>query len=79
MAEALLGRRGLGDNTLLTDLVTMLRDLVGYLNVPGLAQYGVTEDAIPALAGRSLQAGSMRANPIVLTQAEVEDAIRAAL
>lgn len=79
VAEALLGRRGLGDNTLLTDLVTMLRDLVGYLNVPGLAQYGVTEDAIPALAGRSLQAGSMRANPIVLTQAEVEDAIHAAL
>ena len=79
VAEVLLGRRTTEQRVLLADLVHYLHSLVAELAVPGLARYGLTEAAIPGLAQQAARASSMRANPLVLTQAELEAAIRAAL
>ena len=40
------------------------------LRIPGLAAYGVTADAFPALVAES-RGSSMRTNPVVLTDDEI--------
>jgi alcohol dehydrogenase class IV len=55
-----------------------LGDLRAKLGVPKLRSYGVTEaDLAPIIAGS--RAGSMRHNPIDLTDTELEGILKAAL
>jgi alcohol dehydrogenase class IV len=59
-------------------LVALLDDWRVRLAVPGLASYGVTESDIPAIVADS-RGASMRTNPIVLTDDEIAEILRASL
>jgi alcohol dehydrogenase class IV len=67
IAQMLTGESGAG----IAQLVDWLRDLRSALGIPGLAQYGLTEKSIPAVAAQSAAASSMKANPITLSAAEL--------
>ena len=51
-------------------LLATLDRLTAVLRIPGLAAYGVTADAFPALVAES-RGSSMRTNPVVLTDDEI--------
>jgi len=61
------------------DAVVWLRELVAELSVPGLAIYGVRTADIPRVVAAARQASSMQGNPIVLTDAELCEALGAAI
>jgi len=61
------------------DAAVWLRELVAALSVPGLASYGVKGGDIPRVVAAACQASSMQGNPIVLTDAELCEALRAAI
>jgi alcohol dehydrogenase class IV len=44
-----------------------------------LGVYGITQKDIPEIVEKSMQASSMKANPIALTAAELEEVLRKAL
>jgi alcohol dehydrogenase class IV len=49
------------------------------LNIPGLSAYGLSVDDFPELVEKSAAASSMKANPLTLTSAELEEILRLAL
>ena len=53
--------------------------LIEKLRIPPLSAYGMTPADIPAAAEKARQAGSMKGNPIVLTDEELREILRAAL
>ena len=61
------------------DAVVWLRELVAELSVPGLSSYGVEVEDIPRVVAAARQASSMQGNPIVLTDAELHEALGAAI
>jgi alcohol dehydrogenase class IV len=61
------------------DAVLWLRELVAELSVPGLARYGVRDSDIPRVVTAARQASSMQGNPIVLTDAELHEALTRAI
>ena len=61
------------------DAVAFLEALVGDLDVPGLAAWGVTEGDVPGLVTAAARASSMRGNPIELTEDERAAVLRHAL
>jgi alcohol dehydrogenase class IV len=61
------------------DAVAWLRDLVDELHVPRLGAYGVTDADVPRIVEPARRASSMQGNPIVLTDDELGEILRAAL
>jgi alcohol dehydrogenase class IV len=49
------------------------------LSVPRLSGFGLTENDLPAIAGKAQKSSSMKANPIQLTAGELTDILREAL
>lgn len=56
-----------------------VRELCDSAGIPGLRSYGLAEDDLEALAQASLQASSMKTNPVTLTGEDVIAIIRAAM
>jgi alcohol dehydrogenase class IV len=63
----------------MADGVRWVRDTVAALQIPGLGRYGITSAAFPALVAQAAKASSMKANPIVLTSAELTEILERAL
>ncbi|HQP30652.1 MAG TPA: iron-containing alcohol dehydrogenase, partial [Deltaproteobacteria bacterium] len=61
------------------DIVPWLHRLVGDLNVPGLADFNLRADNIPAIVNQAQQASSMRGNPIDLSEAELAAVLKSAM
>ncbi|MCB8967974.1 MAG: iron-containing alcohol dehydrogenase [Ardenticatenaceae bacterium] len=61
------------------DGVTWIHELCADLNVPSLAQFGVTPADFPAIVAQAQKASSMKGNPISLTDAELTDILHKAL
>ena len=61
------------------DGVKWVRQLVGDLQIPGLGTYGIKSEHVAELVNKSMQASSLKANPIVLTPEELADTLRQAL
>ena len=61
------------------DGVKWVRDRVNALKIPPLRAYGMTRDDVPAVVEAAQNASSMRANPILLTSAELHAILAAAL
>lgn len=61
------------------DGVTWVRDLAAVLQIPPLRAYGVTQAHVPDLVEKTTVASSTRANPIVLTAAELAEILEAAV
>lgn len=49
------------------------------LHIPPLSSYGMTEDDIPAVVEKAKNAGSMKGNPVILTDAECQHILLLAL
>jgi alcohol dehydrogenase class IV len=81
-AGRLLGEPGAigepGDQAAAAALVAELEWLRAHLRIPGLAAYGISEVDIPAIVADS-RGSSMKTNPIVLTDAEIGEILRASL
>jgi len=61
------------------DGVEWVRQLVGDLKIPRLGTYGIKSEHIAGLVQKSMQASSMKANPIALTTDELAETLRQAL
>jgi alcohol dehydrogenase class IV len=61
------------------DAVAWLGTLLADLNIPPLRAYHITPADFPAIVAASARASSMKANPIVLTDAELMAVLEAAL
>lgn len=61
------------------DSAHWLRQLATDLNIPGLASYGVSEEAFPELIAKARNASSMKANPVELSDSELAEILRNAL
>jgi alcohol dehydrogenase class IV len=59
--------------------VEWVRQLVRDLKIPQLGAYGIKSAHVPALVENAARASSMKANPIVLTQAELTEALERSL
>jgi alcohol dehydrogenase len=66
------------DRAALAALVRLLEDWRIRLAVPRLSAYGAAETGVPAIVADS-RGGSMRTNPVVLTDAEIASILRASL
>ena len=56
-----------------------VRQLVQALRIPTLAAYGIGPQDTPDIAAKAARASSMKANPVDLTHAELQDTIRQAI
>jgi alcohol dehydrogenase class IV len=65
-------------DALATDGLAWLTDISKTLNVPTLSALGIPKEAIPEIARKAAKASSMKANPIELTQSELEAILEAA-
>ena len=61
------------------DVVPALRQLVAWLNIPGLAAWRVTPDDFPELVRQARASSSLKGNPLILTDAELQAALLRAL
>lgn len=61
------------------EAVLWLRELVKSLNISPLSKYGLTRDDAPAIVAAAARASSMKANPLPLTDAELNAILLAAL
>lgn len=61
------------------DGIRWLHQLCNDLHIPPLSDYGVTAADIPSIVEPSKKASSMKGNPIVLTDGELQDILRRAL
>ncbi len=61
------------------DGMKWIRQLVGDLKIPRLGTYGVKSEHVAELVKKSMQASSMKANPIALSPEELADALQPAL
>ncbi|MFI5261060.1 MAG: iron-containing alcohol dehydrogenase [Candidatus Limnocylindrales bacterium] len=78
VACTLLPDRAAGDPGVLDDLPALLQDLTVHLGMRGLAEWGVAARDIPRLIELS-RAGSMRTNPVDLTDEELTGILHSAL
>lgn len=65
-------------DALATDGLAWLTDLRKTLNVPALSSLDIPKESIPEIASKAAKASSMKANPIELTQPELEAILEAA-
>ncbi|MCS6921257.1 MAG: iron-containing alcohol dehydrogenase [Elioraea sp.] len=61
------------------DGLEWVRGVTAELGIPRLRSYGIAESYVPELVSRAARATSMRGNPVVLTEAELAEILRAAL
>jgi len=61
------------------DGVEWVRHLAGDLKIPRLGAYGIKSEHVAELVKKSMQASSMKANPIALTPEELAETLRLAL
>lgn len=61
------------------DGVAWIQSICAALNVPGLSTYGISRKRFPELIEKSLQASSMKGNPIQLTEQEMDEILSRAL
>ncbi len=68
-----------GADTNAVAAVAFLREMVGDLGIPGLGAYGVRREDFATIVARTKAASSTKANPIVLTDAELAEVLERAL
>ena len=61
------------------DAITWLAELTAAMSIPGLASYGLNQDAIATVVTAAQRASSMRGNPIELSDQEVTEIVTRSL
>ena len=59
--------------------INWVKNLVEKLNIPGLSTYGITENDFPSIIEKALEASSMKANSVSLSNDELSGILRASL
>jgi len=59
--------------------INWVKNLVEKLNIPGLSTYGITENDFPSIIEKALEASSMKANSVSLSNDELAYILRVAL
>jgi len=67
------------ENTTAHDGVAWLQRLCAQLNIPTLSTYGITPNAFDEVITKSKQASSMKGNPVVLADQDLQRILEAAL
>ena len=67
------------DNARPEDGVEWVRQLASDLKIPKLREYGIKESDFPELISKAANASSMKANPLPLTETELEGVLVAAV
>jgi alcohol dehydrogenase class IV len=68
-----------GESTNLSAGLRWLEQLVRELQIPPLREYGITSSDLAGIVKNAKNASSMKANPVVLSDDELNDVLRAAL
>jgi len=79
VAEALLGQRLQTPTAAIDAAIWFIYDLCQRLQVPSLSHFGVTVADMPSIVEKARAASSMKANPIDLTQTELEEILTDAI
>lgn len=79
VGRAMTGERGGGDEEASRAGVDCARQLVRDLEIPGLAEFGLSEAEIPGIAEMAEKASSMKYNPVKLERGELEGILREVL
>jgi alcohol dehydrogenase class IV len=66
-------------NAEISDALEWIKEVCMHMHVPGLEDFGITEEDIPALVSKGRQASSMKGNPLPLTDEELESILQASL
>jgi len=66
-------------NAQVNDLAELLEQTANELGIERLAAYGLTRSAFPALIGKAARASSMKGNPVLLSETELEHILELAL
>jgi alcohol dehydrogenase class IV len=74
-----LGASGADDAAVAQAGVAQVEHLCTELEVPKLAAFGVTAEAIPELAAKAMRTSSMKANPVDLDEEDLVEILRQAL
>ena len=75
VAQALTGK----SNAKAEEGIARIHDLCDALDIPGLSDFGITEDHFPDLIARSKKASSMKGNPVNLTDEELTEILQKAV
>ena len=59
--------------------VEWVKQLVADLQIPGLSKYHIAREHTTELVDKASKASSMKANPIILTNEELAEILRAAI
>ena len=51
--------------------VAWVQELCAFLDIPSLADLGVTEEDLPTLVPKAMRSSSMKGNPVVLNEEEL--------
>ncbi len=58
------------------DGIAWVHDLCDFFDIPGLSNFGITEDHFPDIVGKSKKASSMKGNPVSLTDEELTEILQ---
>lgn len=75
VAQVLTGK----SNAKAEEGIARIHDLCEALDIPGLSDFGITEDHFPDLIARSKKASSMKGNPVNLTDEELTEILQKAV
>ena len=75
VAQVLTGK----SNAKAEEGIAMIHDLCDALDIPGLSDFGITEDHFPDLIDKSKKASSMKGNPVNLTDEELIEILQKAV
>ena len=75
VAQVLTGK----SNAKAEEGIDRIHDLCDALDIPGLSDFGITEDHFPDLIARSKKASSMKGNPVNLTDEELTEILQKAV
>jgi len=75
VAQVLTGK----SNAKAEEGIARIHDLCDALDIPGLSDFGITEDHFPDLIARSKKASSMKGNPVNLTDEELTEILQKAV
>ncbi len=75
VAQVLTGK----SNAKAEEGIDRIHDLCEALDIPGLSDFGITEDHFPDLIARSKKASSMKGNPVNLTDEELTEILQKAV
>jgi alcohol dehydrogenase class IV len=78
VSEILSGRNKQNEKVDIDNCAIIVKDFLSVFEIPALGNFGLTKDMIPDLAEKSKNSSSMKGNPILLNEQEMQEIIEKA-